>query len=201
MMNLKHDFEKLVVQLNGGWGNSKIATQTDYDGGVGPILTVPAALARSGAVCALFRRHSSVSAFDIGVTNSDGNTGIIGGHIASNTDRYQAIDLNRRGRLPVGWGASSTPTLTAPSTSWSASTTPSPTVSPITASPTAWITSVVGGTLAAVAQTTACALTLAGRRRRRRRQARRLYECVFVTADPGADRRRPGLPGCGGAGL
>ncbi|MEZ5915508.1 MAG: TonB-dependent receptor [Parvularculaceae bacterium] len=95
MMNLKHDFENWSVKLNGGWGNSKIATMVDYDGGVGPVFTPPAALALMPGVAALYADGLfPLSSFDIGVTNTNGNTGVGGGHIFDRSANYRAIDLS-----------------------------------------------------------------------------------------------------------
>jgi outer membrane receptor protein involved in Fe transport len=95
MVNLKQDFENWSFKLNGGWGNSKIHTRMDYDGGVGPVLTAPAALAALPGVYALYSGGTfPLSDFDVGITNSNGNVGIIDGHIQSNTNRYQAVDMS-----------------------------------------------------------------------------------------------------------
>jgi len=95
MMNLKHDFENWSFKLNGGWGNSKIATRTDYDGGVGPQFAPPAALALLPGVAALYSDGLfPISSFDVGVTNTNGNVGVIGGHVFDRSDRYRATDLS-----------------------------------------------------------------------------------------------------------
>jgi outer membrane receptor protein involved in Fe transport len=95
MMNLKHDFENWSFKLNGGWGNSKIATRVDYDGGLGPQYAVPAALAALPGVNALYADGNfPLSSFDVGVTNSNGNVGVIGGHIFDRSNRYRAVDLS-----------------------------------------------------------------------------------------------------------
>ncbi len=40
LVNARHDFEKMTVRLNAGWGNSKIAQTQDFDGTVGPELSL-----------------------------------------------------------------------------------------------------------------------------------------------------------------
>ena len=95
MMNLKHDFETWSFKLNGGWSNSKIATRTDFDGGLGPIMTPSPALAALPGVAALFADGLfPLSQFDVGITNSNGNVGVAGGHIQSRSNRFQAADLS-----------------------------------------------------------------------------------------------------------
>lgn len=102
LMNIKHDFENWSVKINGGWGNSKIATRTDFDGGVGPELTLPAAICAPLAfgglpgVCNLYSDGLfPVSQFDVGITSeNNGLVGIIGGHEQARSNRYQAIDLS-----------------------------------------------------------------------------------------------------------
>lgn len=101
LVNVKHDFENFSFKLNAGYGNSKIATQTDYDGGVGPLLTVPYALglpAAYGGLPGVYALYSDgtfpVSDFDVGITGSNGLVGTIGGNIQSRSNRYQAVDLS-----------------------------------------------------------------------------------------------------------
>ncbi|MBB5518059.1 TonB-dependent receptor [Amphiplicatus metriothermophilus] len=96
LLNAKHDFENFSVKINAGWGNSKIATRTDFDGGVGPELTVPAALATMPGVFALYSDGMfPVSDFDLGIEGpNNGLVGVIGGHVQSRSNRYQAIDLS-----------------------------------------------------------------------------------------------------------
>lgn len=102
LLNVKHDFDTWSVKINGGYGNSKIATRTDFDGGVGPELTVPAAICAPLAfgglpgVCNLVSDGTfPVSAFDVGITSgNNGLVGVIGGHEAARSSRYQAIDLS-----------------------------------------------------------------------------------------------------------
>jgi outer membrane receptor protein involved in Fe transport len=100
--NFRHDFEDLTFRVNGGWGNSKIQTSMDFDGGVGPALTLPpvicAPLAFGGlpAACALYAGGTfPVSAFDVGI-NSDNNglVGVIGGFEQARSNRFQAIDMS-----------------------------------------------------------------------------------------------------------
>ncbi len=94
LLNAKHDTERFSFKLNAGWGNSKIATRTDFDGGVGPILTPPAGLATVPALAALFGDGIfPVSDFDTGVEGpSDGLVGVIGGNIQADSNRFVAID-------------------------------------------------------------------------------------------------------------
>lgn len=102
LMNIKHDFENWSVKINGGWGNSKIHTRTDFDGGVGPELTLPAAICAPLAfgglpgVCNLYSDGLfPVSQFDVGITSeNNGLVGIIGGHEQARSNRYQAIDMS-----------------------------------------------------------------------------------------------------------
>ncbi|MEZ5930285.1 MAG: hypothetical protein R3C55_17640 [Parvularculaceae bacterium] len=95
LLNIKHDFENFSVKINGGYGNSKVRTSMDYDGGVGPALTVPAALAALPGV--LFPHADGtfpISAFDVGITGSNGLVGTIGGHEQSRSNRYQSVDMS-----------------------------------------------------------------------------------------------------------
>jgi outer membrane receptor protein involved in Fe transport len=102
LLNVKHDFENWSVKINGGWGNSKIHTRTDFDGGVGPELAVPAAICAPLAfgglpgVCNLYSDGLfPVSEFDVGITSeNNGLVGIIGGHEQARSNRYQAIDMS-----------------------------------------------------------------------------------------------------------
>ncbi len=103
-LTAKHDFETFSVKFTGGWGNSKIATRTDFDGGVGPELTVPAAICSGGigvrlpAVCNLTGGTGAnsfpLSSFDVGITGPDGRVGVIGGNIQSRSSNFQATDLS-----------------------------------------------------------------------------------------------------------
>ncbi len=101
----KHDFENFSAKFTGGWGNSKIATRTDFDGGVGPELTRPAVIcapvAFGGlpAVCNLTGGPAGpvsfpLSSFDVGITGPDGRVGVIGGNIQSRSTNFQATDLS-----------------------------------------------------------------------------------------------------------
>jgi outer membrane receptor protein involved in Fe transport len=105
MLNAKHDFETFSVKLNAGWGNSKIASKQDFDAGVGPTLTRPAVIcapvAFGGlpAVCNLTGGAAGpvtfpLSAFDVGITNSNGLVGFIGGNIQDRSANYRAVDLS-----------------------------------------------------------------------------------------------------------
>ncbi len=105
-VNAKHDFENFSVKLNGGWGNSKIATTTDFDGGVGPELTrppvicAPVAFGGLPAVCNLLGGPAGpasfpLSAFDVGITSgNNGLVGVIGGNIQDRSTNYRAVDLS-----------------------------------------------------------------------------------------------------------
>jgi outer membrane receptor protein involved in Fe transport len=101
----KHDFENFSAKFTGGWGNSKIATRTDFDGGVGPELTrppvicAPAAFGGLPAVCNLLGGPAGpvsfpLSSFDVGITGPDGRVGVIGGNIQSRSTNFQATDLS-----------------------------------------------------------------------------------------------------------
>ncbi|MEZ5922551.1 MAG: TonB-dependent receptor [Parvularculaceae bacterium] len=105
ILNLKHDFENFSFKLNGGWGNSKVSSSQDFDAGVGPtlnrppVICAPVALGGLPAICNLTGGPAGpvsfpVSGFDVGVTNSDGRVGFIGGHIQDSADNYRAIDLS-----------------------------------------------------------------------------------------------------------
>ena len=101
MMNMKHDFETWSVKVTGGWGNSKIATRTDFDGGVGPEFTPPAALfapASFGGIPGVGALYADglfpISDFDVGVTGPNGLVGVIGGNVDSRSNRYRANDLS-----------------------------------------------------------------------------------------------------------
>lgn len=95
LLNIKHDFENFSVKINGGYGNSKVRTSMDYDGGVGPVLNVPAALAALPGVYALYADGTfPVSAFDVGITGSDGLVGTIGGLSQARSNRYQSVDMS-----------------------------------------------------------------------------------------------------------
>lgn len=106
LLNAKHDFENFSVRFNGGWGNSKIATTTDFDGGVGPELTrppvicAPVAFGGLPAVCNLLGGPTGpalfpLSAFDVGITSgNNGLVGTIGGQIQDRSTNYRAVDLS-----------------------------------------------------------------------------------------------------------
>ncbi len=105
MVNLKHDFEGFSVKLNGGWGNSKIASRQDFDAGVGPLLTRPPVICAPTifgglpAVCALTGGAAGpvtfpVSSFDVGITNRNGLSGVIGGYVQTRSNRYVSHDLS-----------------------------------------------------------------------------------------------------------
>lgn len=95
LVNAKHDFENFSVKFNAGWGNSKIATRTDFDGGVGPVINLPAALATLPGVAALYSGGVPLSDFDLGIEGpNNGLVGLIGGNIQSRSDRFQAVDLS-----------------------------------------------------------------------------------------------------------
>ncbi|MBY0423952.1 MAG: TonB-dependent receptor, partial [Parvularculaceae bacterium] len=102
--NIKHDFEKFSVKLNGGWGDSKISSIQDFDGGLGPVLTRPAVICAPtafGGLPAVCNRTGGaagpatfpVSAFDVGLRGTgSGLVGTINGLEQSRSNRYQAID-------------------------------------------------------------------------------------------------------------
>ena len=105
ILNLKHDFENFSFKLNGGWGNSKVSSKQDFDAGVGPtlnrppVICAPIALGGLPAICNLTGGAAGpvtfpVSGFDVGITNSDGRVGFIGGHIQDSAGNYRAIDLS-----------------------------------------------------------------------------------------------------------
>ena len=101
MMNLEHDFDSWSFKFNGGWGNSKIATRTDFDGGLGPMLGIPAALGAPVAFGGLpgpFALYadglSPLSQFDVGVTGPNGLVGVIGGNTQGRSDRFRAADYS-----------------------------------------------------------------------------------------------------------
>lgn len=96
MMNLRHDFETWSFKFNGGFGNSKIHTRTDFDGGVGPAMNVPPALAALPGVFALYSDGMfPTSQFDVGITSApNGLVGVGGGNIQSRSNRFQAIDMS-----------------------------------------------------------------------------------------------------------
>ncbi len=96
LVNAKHDFETFSVKFNGGVGNSKIATRNDFDGGVGPELTVPDALQLLPGVAALYPNGLlPISDFDLGIEGSNaGLVGNIGGFNQGFSNRYQSIDLS-----------------------------------------------------------------------------------------------------------
>ena len=102
MVNAKHDFESLTFKFTGGWGNSKIATRTDFDGGVGPQFTAPPALFAPAAlgglpgVAALYADGNfPLSDFDVGIAGpNNGLVGVIGGFTQEPSNRYRATDLS-----------------------------------------------------------------------------------------------------------
>jgi outer membrane receptor protein involved in Fe transport len=105
MLNFKHDFESWSFKLNGGWGNSKIASRQDFDAGVGPTLTRPAVICAPEifgglpAICNLTGGPTAtlfpVSDFDVGITSgNNGLVGVIGGHVQDRAANYRAIDLS-----------------------------------------------------------------------------------------------------------
>ncbi len=102
MANLRHDFDSFTVKITGGYGESDIATRTDFDGGVGPEFTVPAALfapASLGGLPGVAALYSDglfpISEFDVGVGGlPDGRVGVIGGRIQDRTSRYRATDFS-----------------------------------------------------------------------------------------------------------
>lgn len=106
MMNFKKDFENWSFKLNGGWGNSKVASRMDFDAGVGPQLTRPAALCAPAAfgglpaVCNMTGGPLAgtglfpLSEFDVGITGPNGLVGVIGGQIQDRSTNYRAVDLS-----------------------------------------------------------------------------------------------------------
>jgi outer membrane receptor protein involved in Fe transport len=106
ILNMKHDFESWSFKLNGGWGNSKVASRQDFDGGIGPQLTRPAALcaplAFGGlpALCNLTGGAAGpvtfpLSQFDVGITSeNNGLIGVAGGHIQDRSSNYRAVDYS-----------------------------------------------------------------------------------------------------------
>ncbi len=105
MLNAKHDFESFSLKLNAGWGNSKVSSKQDFDAGVGPTLTRPPVICAPvgfgglPAVCALTGGAAGpvtfpLSAFDVGITNSNGLVGVIGGNIQDRSANYRAVDLS-----------------------------------------------------------------------------------------------------------
>ncbi|HXI87959.1 MAG TPA: TonB-dependent receptor, partial [Parvularculaceae bacterium] len=96
LVNVKHDWDQLSLKVNAGYGNSKVASRNDFDGGVGPLMKVPPALATLPGVFALYSDGKfPVSQFNTGITTEDnGLTGVISGAIQSRSNRYQAIDLS-----------------------------------------------------------------------------------------------------------
>ncbi len=106
MLNFKKDFENWAFKLNGGWGNSKVASRMDFDAGVGPALTRPAALcaplAFGGlpAVCNITGGPTAgaglfpLSEFDVGITGSNGLVGAAGGNVQDRSNNYRAVDMS-----------------------------------------------------------------------------------------------------------
>lgn len=106
MLNFKKDFETWSFKVNGGWGNSKVASRMDFDAGVGPALTRPAALcaplAFGGlpAVCNITGGPTAgaglfpLSEFDVGITGPNGLVGVIGGNVQDRSNNYRAVDLS-----------------------------------------------------------------------------------------------------------
>lgn len=104
LVNIKHDFEKFSVKLNGGYGDSKISSIQDFDGGIGPVLTRPAVICAPiafGGLPAICNRTGGpagpvtfgVSGFDTGVRGTaSGLVGAINGFEQARSDRYQGID-------------------------------------------------------------------------------------------------------------
>jgi outer membrane receptor protein involved in Fe transport len=106
MVNAKHDFENFSVRFNGNWGNSKISSRQDFDAGVGPTLLRSPAICGAGgplgpltAVCNLTGGAAGpvsfpLSQFDVGITNSNGLVGVIGGLTQDRSANYRAVDLS-----------------------------------------------------------------------------------------------------------
>lgn len=95
VVNAQHDFETFSVKFNGGYGNSKIATRNDFDGGVGPVLTLPPAFQTLPALQELFGNGFPLSDFDLGIEGpNNGLTGIIGGFSQGTSNRFQSVDLS-----------------------------------------------------------------------------------------------------------
>lgn len=102
LANFRHDFDAITMRINAGMGNSKIQTSMDFDGGVGPELTLPAVICAPVAFgglpgpCNLFAGGTfPVSAFDVGITSDDdGLVGVIGGHEQARSTNFQAIDMS-----------------------------------------------------------------------------------------------------------
>ncbi|MEL6361012.1 MAG: TonB-dependent receptor [Pseudomonadota bacterium] len=95
VINAKHDFENWSVKLNAGAGNSKIATRNDFDGGVGPDLAVPAAIATLPGVANYLANGFPLSDFDLGIEGpNNGLVGSIGGFTQSTSNNFQAVDLS-----------------------------------------------------------------------------------------------------------
>ena len=99
LWNIKHDFDDFSWRVNAGLGNSKISSRSDFDGGIGPLLTKPAVLGAPigfgglpGVDALIPNGMFPVSNFNSGIFGSDGLTGVISGDIQSSSSRYQAID-------------------------------------------------------------------------------------------------------------
>ena len=94
--NAQHDFETFSVKLNGGYGDTRISTRNDFDGGVGPALTTPEALALSPGLAAIYGDGLfPISEFDTGANGGpDGLVGLIGGRTQGASDRLSAVDLS-----------------------------------------------------------------------------------------------------------
>lgn len=105
MLNMRHDFENWSFKLNGGWGNSKVASRQDFDAGVGPtlnrppVLCAPEAFGGLPAICNLtggpMQTLFPLSDFDVGITSgNNGLVGVIGGNIQDRSANYRAVDLS-----------------------------------------------------------------------------------------------------------
>ncbi|MEQ1932027.1 MAG: TonB-dependent receptor [Parvularculaceae bacterium] len=106
MLNLKHDFETFSVKINGGWGNSKVSSRQDFDAGVGPTLVRSPFICGAGGpfgplggVCTVTGGAAGpatfpLSAFDVGITNTNGLVGVIGGNIQDRSSNYRAVDMS-----------------------------------------------------------------------------------------------------------